>query len=243
MLIQIKDNEEAPTLEDIYFVLNKINDKNLMIKNNVLRILWTTNTIISNSINYISFNSKKFSICVLFLTPFQFLIFYFKFIDTKKYLIWLFVAIYLYNYSWVEVSGYLLWRIIWVRKIYYGFWKRNNKGQYITMNDHIVLKSTDLKDMIRIDLSELQSDHYQKDTTFDLAKEIRRIIDENRIDYQYNNITKYKIIVTENYLSNEYEIIEIVVQQNKENGIRTIGIIIYCRMKNLCYYIISQIIF
>ena len=214
VLIQIKDNEEAPTLEDIYFVLNKINDKNLMIKNNVLRILWTTNTIISNSINYISFNSKKFSICVLFLTPFQFLIFYFKFIDTKKYLIWLFVAIYLYNYSWVEVSGYLLWRIIWVRKIYYGFSNMNNKGQYITMNDYIILKSTNLKDIINFDLNKLQNNHDQKDATFNLVKEIRKVIDENRMDDQYN-MTKYKIIVNENYLSNKYEIIEIVIQQNQ----------------------------
>lgn len=214
VLVQINDSEEAPTLEDIYFVLNKINDKNLIIKNNLLKIIGTTNTITDNSINYKYFCIKKFIICILLLTPFQFLTFYFGFIDNKKYIIWLFVAVYLYNSSWLEVTGYLLWRIVWVRKLYCGFWNTNSKLQYITMKDFILLLSAYLKDVINIDLNELQNDYDQEGVIFDLAKEIRRIIDENSVDNQYN-ITQYKIILSENYLNNKYEIIEIIIQQNE----------------------------
>lgn len=214
VLIQIKDSEEAPTLEDIYFVLNKINEKNEIITNNLLKIIGTTKTISGNSSNYKCFNLKKFVICILSLTPFQFLLFHFKFIDSEKYIVWLFVAVYLYNSSWVEVTGYLIWRIIWVRKIYYEFWNVNNKLQYITVKDYIILKSSCLKEVINIDLNELQNACDQEGAVFDLAKEIRRIFNENGMDDLYN-VTQYKIIISEKYLSNKYEIIEIVIQQNE----------------------------
>ncbi|KAK5778695.1 Pex32p PWA37_000029 [Arxiozyma heterogenica] len=214
VLIQINDSEEAPTLEDIYFVLNRITDKNLIIKNNLLKIIGTTNTITDNSINYKYFCIKKFIICILLLTPFQFFTFYFRFIDSKKYIVWLFVAVYLYNSSWLEVTGYLLWRIVWVRKLYCGFWNTNSKLQCITMKDFILLLSAYLKDVINIDLNELQNNYNQEGAIFDLAKEIRRSIDENSVDNQYN-MTQYKIILSENYLNNKYEIIEIIIQQNE----------------------------
>lgn len=196
---QIREEEGSPSLEDINFILNKINDKLSMIRNDLLKIIGNK-----------KFTIREFVSCVLVLTPFQFGLYYFNFIDSKNYIIWLFLSLSLYHSSWVQGTGCLLWRVILIRKLYYAVWKIQEK--YITMDEYIVLKNSNTDDVVNIDLEELSNKHINSKEPFNLSREVRKLINSRQTENKFHN---FKIIVKENVLNCKYEIIEVIIQQNE----------------------------
>lgn len=198
------NQQEPPTLEDIQFVVSKINDKLSIIQRNLKKIIGKNR-----------FTKRKFYSCVIITSPFQFVIYYFHVIDSKSYLIWLFISISLFNSTWVEVTSSMLWRLIWVRRVYYGL--RNTTFQEtLSLAQYITLKSAHTKDIINVDLSDLRdnnNNHNKEGIIFNLSQEIRNLVNSR---YQNQHIfPHFKIIVSENMLNSKYEIIEITLQQNE----------------------------
>ncbi|CAL9731218.1 hypothetical protein MOUN0_L03774 [Monosporozyma unispora] len=192
-------NEESPTLEDINFILNKINDKFAMIRNDMLKIIGNK-----------KFTLREFVSCVIVLTPLQYGLYYFQYTDSRSYIIWLFLSLSLYHSSWVQATGSLLWRVIWIRNLYYGISTKNES--FISIQEYIVLKCTNTDDVINIDLEELQRNHTNGDKPFNLSEEVRKVINTRQTEHKFN---RFKVIVSENVLKCKYEIIEVIIQQNE----------------------------
>lgn len=199
------DEDPSPTLEEIIWLVDEINDKLLIIRNNLLKI-------VSNN----SFTIKKFCTCIVMISPLQLWVFQYGQISVIDYLTWCLLVINLYHSSWVQVTGKLLWRVVLIRNIYYGFMPGEPPGM-MTLEDYIVMKcSSGLNGTLEIDLNELQ-ERQQRDSegvSMDFAQGIRQILVESQND-DCSSRRIDKIIIIENELNFKYEIIEIIIQQNE----------------------------
>lgn len=113
-LFQELENDEPPTVDDIIILLENITDK-----------LATINSETYSLVGGKYFSFKKFLLTVTMLTPLQYLIIRFNYVDSTGYILMGIVVGYLYHSSWVQATARLLWRHAWVRAIYNWNWGKN----------------------------------------------------------------------------------------------------------------------
>lgn len=203
----IKD-DEPPTMEQINYLLNSVANKLTVIRLQARSLIGTK-----------PFQWRKIFIFILLLTPVQYLvIFKWNILDERGYMLLIVLTTIFYNSYWVQGTGLLLWRLIWVRQLYYGFHDTDvDTEKIVSLQEYINFRLKDnLKTgyTINLDLDSLGIDkNTNKNSTF--ISKIKAILYELNGNNDSDNKSLPVFVVIENNLSNKYQILEVTLQENE----------------------------
>lgn len=201
------ENDEPPTLDQLNYLLNNVSDKLNVIRFQIRSMIGTN-----------SFQWRKIITIVAILTPLHFLLVsQWNILDERGYILLIMLTIIFYNSYWVQGTGLLIWRLVCIRHLYHGFQDQQTDSNTInSLQDYISIRLKENSQSgytINLDLDSLGMD--KNDKTFTFIMRIRTILSELNCNYDSNNKSLPVFVVTENNLSFQYQILEIIVQENE----------------------------